>query len=606
MKKLMMCAMVAFAAFAAWADVITNTVVVVSNIYNNVYNVQTVTQRVQNTHFNYYFTNHETVVIHESHLISQTNKTVSLEVGNSYLIAASNQANRAAAAVGDARSFADASAGSASASASSAAASRSAAASECASALATINARINWFDQHSGETITQINYNTNIDIHVAQTIITNDFRHVPYDLDSNLEIDYNAFAMKAKGGTNCVYKITCPSGCAYDSGTSIGEGSFQMWFDRFELVNGKGKFWYKSNYDTGVPNNFSGRTWRFEWAYWYEGVWCVAIRQRRMSGGTVIENNLYEMTLTAGYPSASGKFNNRPSYMWAASNSTWGRMTTVSSSTAMGFVSSLEIRENVVHDLATLRESLTAMVQQSFDRLDALEDRVSGGEDSLSARIDTVSNAVDEISASVGELSDRMSAIESGSPHKYEHGGTTYNNVTVYSTPTDNGKVMLTPSSSSSYATASYLVTPNYRYPTTTASTWVFRPAYVDTDAFGLRIQYVCENITQISYSSSARTRMVVPEYLYWQNGYMYMKIKTFTDGVQDGSVVGRVADSSYPNSYSTAKTISKTSGENWSATSVATIKMNTQITPAGTAVWVPATPSAAITPIISWMVTGK
>lgn len=609
MKKTIACICILFGVLGVRADVRTNYVYVVSNIFNNVYTESIVTQKVKSSHTDFYYTNYVSVVTNVYQTTFRTNVSVNVDVSQTYVNAAANAASNALSFAS--QSAASASAAGSSASSASSAASRAAASAASASSAASdglqrINERINWFDLHSGETITQVNYNTNIDIHVAQTIVTNDFRHVPYDLDPNLEVNLNAFAMMGKGGTNNVYSMTCPSGCAYDSGTSIGSGTFRFWFDRFELVNGKGKFWYKSDYDTGVPNNFSGRTWRFEWAYWYEGVWHVAIRQRRMSGGTVVENNLYDMTLTGGYPSASGQFSNRPSYMWAASNSTWGRLTTVTYSTAMGYVDRLALKSNVEVAVAALSNYVASVIGTEVEaigtRLDDAETSIENHGTAIGQTGEDVVRLGEELEA----LSNRVVDIESGSPHAYEHGGTVYSRITVYNTARDSGKVSAVPSSSSYYAAASYKLTPNYRYPTTDVGTWTFVPAYVDTDANGLRLQYVPTEIKAIRYSSSS-SRYLVPEYLYWQNGYVYAKIKTYVNNeYDDGYVIGRVQDSNYPNNYTTGKTISRTSYNSWSSSSLGTIVGTSTISPAGSPVWFAETASPSIVPVISWMLTGK
>lgn len=151
------------------ASVKTNYVYVISNIYNQVFTENVVTQKVKNTHINYYFTNNVTTINKIYNATYKTNVSVNCDVSDQYVIAASNQANRASDFASNANSFAGAAASSAStagshassasASADNAAYQRTQAASECESALATINARINWFDEHSGDTITQINSN---------------------------------------------------------------------------------------------------------------------------------------------------------------------------------------------------------------------------------------------------------------------------------------------------------------------------------------------------------------------------------------------------------------------------------------------------------------
>jgi len=175
MKKIVLFVLLA-TALRGGADVITNHVYVVSNVFYHVYHENVVTQKVKNTHYNYYYTNNVSVVTNIYETTWRTNMSVNCDIGAQFLVAASNEVNRAESYVGTteglvaaAASNSTAAASSASAAAASATAaqnSRTSAASECAAALDQINARINWFDQHSGETITQVNITTNVVIDV--------------------------------------------------------------------------------------------------------------------------------------------------------------------------------------------------------------------------------------------------------------------------------------------------------------------------------------------------------------------------------------------------------------------------------------------------------
>ena len=170
MKKTIIAMWILLAGLNAKATVITNWVYVVSNIFHNVYTENVVTQKVKNTHANYYFTNTVSVVTNIYQTTFRTNINVNVIFDNfgPYVNAASN-------AAANAQSYANSSAASATAAgqsassaltaSSSAAASASAAQTYAQNGLNTINARINWFDQHSGETITMVNVTTNITIH---------------------------------------------------------------------------------------------------------------------------------------------------------------------------------------------------------------------------------------------------------------------------------------------------------------------------------------------------------------------------------------------------------------------------------------------------------
>lgn len=600
MKKLAVLALLSFSSLLASADTITNYVYVVSNLYFR--EVHEITNNVKNTHYNYYFTNNVSTIQNVYQVTYKTNVTYNVDVSNEAIARASSEADRAERAATNALSSVTAAAASATAagrSASQASSSASSAATSAANAanaanngINTINARINWFDQHSGERITVVNYNTNVDVHVAQTIITNDFRHVPYDLDPNLEVNLNAFAMMGKGGTNNVYSMTCPSGCAYDSGNSIGSGTFRFWFDRFELVNGKGKFWYKSDYDTGVPNNFSGRTWRFEWAYWYEGVWHVAIRQRRMSSGTVTENNLYDMTLTAGYPSASGTFANRPSYMWNASNSSWGKLTTVSSSTAMGYVDRLALRSSVDLAVEDMRSDLSVL------------------------RTD--------LGAFASDVSNRLDNIESGSPSVYvSPGGTRYANVIYYGTAQPNGKVAVT-TVGNYYASTEYRVVPCYGGDAS-SNYWIFEPAYVDTDANGLRLHYLPKSQKTIAAKTYNAGYLYVPRDFYWQNGVIYVVVDSFNGSTFSGRIRFKYSGTdanAYPNGLLSSSAGSSLGTSQYrsmtfdsregtimgTGTSISSFYLKTEqgkvLSSYDSVLWIPESPSMSQLAVVNWLAT--
>lgn len=170
MKKAI-AAVVLFFALAAQASVVTNYVYVVSNIFNNVYSTTVITQKVKSSHMDYYFTNYVSVVTNVYQTTFQTNIEVNVIFDNfePYVAAASNQANRASSFASTAASSATAASGSASsaaASAASAAVSSSAANAAATNGLARINERIDWFEEHSGETITNINISTTVNIHV--------------------------------------------------------------------------------------------------------------------------------------------------------------------------------------------------------------------------------------------------------------------------------------------------------------------------------------------------------------------------------------------------------------------------------------------------------
>ena len=593
MKKMMLALLVCLSALMLPADTITNYVYVVSNQYFR--QVREITNRVSTVTY-------------------KTNVTVSVDVSNAAIARAEYEADRAERAVENAESIADAAAASASAAASSASSAQASSqtaysyyqntASAAASGLNAINNRIAWFDQHSGETITVVNVQTNVnyDYHVAQTVVTNDFRHVPYDNDSGIEVDLNSLSVKAKGGTNNVYRVSAPGNAWGSSQTAVSY--FDMAFDRFELVDGKGKYWYKAAYWPTPYASGTCVTWRFLWACWIDGEWHVALDQETYSDGSKTDSAVYEMTLSASYPNGTGTLSNRPRYSWTSTS--FGNLSVISSSTNMMYVSRIALQSQVDSAIASLSSSVDRAIETSVaevgTRVGNAETEIDGHDTAIGQLNIDVAGLGNDIQA----LGNRVTEIETGSPHAYEHGGTVYQRITVYNVAQDSGKVSADPTSSSSYAAASYKLTPAYRYPTTDVGTWTFVPAYVDTDANGLRLQYVPTEIKAIRYSSSS-TRYLVPEYLYWQNGYVYVKIKTYVNSEYDnGYVIGSVQDSNFPNNYTTGKTVSRTSYNSWSSSSLGTIVGTSTISPAGSPVWFAGTASPSVVPIINWMQTGK
>ena len=183
MKKAIIAFSIFLAAFTAKADVITNYVYVVSNIFNNVYSESIITQKVKSTHTDYYFTNYVSIVtnVYLNQTTYQTNIEVNVIFDNfePWVIAASNYAANASSFADDAAQSATTANGSASTAAMHANTAWSAAhAAQDAETegLRRINERIAWFDEHSGETITNVNISTNLyfaEDSVARAGVTN-------------------------------------------------------------------------------------------------------------------------------------------------------------------------------------------------------------------------------------------------------------------------------------------------------------------------------------------------------------------------------------------------------------------------------------------------
>ena len=170
MKKALSIALMVICT-AASAAVQTNWVYVVSNIYIRTSEVRYVTNRVQNTHYNYYYTNNVTTITNIWTVNHTTNINYEVIFDNfgPWIEAASNQANRAASSATAASGFASEASGyatsagsyrsSAQTYAGNASASAAAAQRAADAGLSNINARIAWFDAHAGETITMVTTN---------------------------------------------------------------------------------------------------------------------------------------------------------------------------------------------------------------------------------------------------------------------------------------------------------------------------------------------------------------------------------------------------------------------------------------------------------------
>lgn len=197
MKKSIVALAIAFGAVGVKADVITNYVYVVSNIFNNVYSESIITQKVKSTHTDYYFTNYVSIVTNVYQTTFQTNIEVDVIFDNfePWVIAASNYAANASSYADDSAasaSSASSSASSANSAANRAAASASSASSYASDGLSRINARIAWFDEHSGETITNVNISTNLyfaEDSVARLGVTNNALAIATNADAIAALD---------------------------------------------------------------------------------------------------------------------------------------------------------------------------------------------------------------------------------------------------------------------------------------------------------------------------------------------------------------------------------------------------------------------------------
>lgn len=197
MKKLI-ASILALVAINASAYTVTNTVTIISNIYNRISEEHWITNNIKNTHVNYYYTNNIYTVTNKTLLVSQqnfvTNTTVNLDVSQQAIADARAQANRAEINATNALNFANSAARSATEGQGHSADAKGymdeaeyyaqQAESQASRVESTGNAQVNrvvgagnsvidqiddrqqWFEDHFGQMVT----NVNIDVTVATNI----------------------------------------------------------------------------------------------------------------------------------------------------------------------------------------------------------------------------------------------------------------------------------------------------------------------------------------------------------------------------------------------------------------------------------------------------
>lgn len=171
MKRLAVIAMFAFAAVAQARADVTNYVYMVTNIYVRVFETREVTNKVKNTHYNYYYTNNVTTItnIWTVNHITNINYDVVFDDFGPWIVAASNEANRASenavaaanqvTASANYATLAGSRASSAAASAAQASAYATRADNAVESGVSEINSLIAWFDLYMMEIGQEINSN---------------------------------------------------------------------------------------------------------------------------------------------------------------------------------------------------------------------------------------------------------------------------------------------------------------------------------------------------------------------------------------------------------------------------------------------------------------
>jgi len=548
MKKLIVSALVFGFALRALALVQTNYVYVVSNIYTQVFSENVITQKVKNTHYNYYYTNYVSVVTNVYQTTWRTNMTVSCEVGAQYLVAASNEANRASSYIGSVSNLAEvaSSAATAAGSAQSAAAasataaqnSRTSAASECASALAQINARINWFDEHSGETITMLTSNVTVNVNAQDWSYTytnaqgTAFDYVtvhPYGADGGATVAARSSSAYSTIGIRAWPRPRVSGGHTWDfypAYIDYDEKGMRLQYlpDTTKAIGYQDEH---GSYPNGkiVPEYF----------YWQSGY--IYFKVRVWENGAVVAWCLtrYQWNnwpTPIGYGGDTGTAMNLVSryYYGGSSMGTtlayfYSKTRTDSANTPIQFPMSPSASHN-----ATLEWMRNGPV------VSELQDQVAA----LSNQWATVSSDwtafYGAVSSSLADMSNTVANAVNGYPHAYTSpGGTTYSNIIYYDRATDDGKVAIT-TVGNYYPSLEYRVVPNYGG-NVTANYWIFEPAYIDTDANGLRLHYLPKEEKTITATTYNAGYKYVPRDFYWQGGVIYVEIDSYNGTTWSGRI---------------------------------------------------------------------
>ena len=255
--KFLTLALVAVALATAHADV-TNYVYTVSNIYIRTSEVRYITNRVQNTHYNYYFTNNVSTVTNVftvNHVTNYNYNVVNTNFGP-WITSASNQANRASSGAAAATNMANVAAGHATTAGSYSSSAQNYAAlaqsyknqaqsivndglssvnqrvsqfegtasgwentiqSRVRSGLDEINSRIDYFDMYAGKmvtnvylsgmTVTNINMNVSMTTNVNVSLTTN----LTYTTVTNVAMNYTTVTnvvMDYSSATNVNVTVT--------------------------------------------------------------------------------------------------------------------------------------------------------------------------------------------------------------------------------------------------------------------------------------------------------------------------------------------------------------------------------------------------------------
>lgn len=550
MKKAVLALGIILGMLSVKADVVTNYVYVVSNIFNNVYSTTVITQKVKSTHTDYYFTNYVSVVTNIHQTTFKTNIEVNVIFDNfePWVIAASNQAvNAASFAAASASNATDAaaSASSASSAASRAAASASSASAAASDGLNRINARINWFDEHSGETITMLTSNVYVNVNAQDWsyVYTNAagvaFNYVtvhPFGADGGATVAprsssaYSTVAIRAWPRPRAAGGYTWDFYPAY---IDYDENGMRLQY----LPDTTSPIPYQDehgSYPTGkiVPEYFywqSGYIY-FKVRVWVDGAvvsWCLT-RYQWNDWPTTIGyggDTGTAMELVSRYYYGGSSMGTTLAYFYSKTR-TSAANTPIEfpMSPSASYNATLEWMRNgpVVSDLQDQVAALSAewsVVSQSWETVRAEWTTLQG-----------------EVSAGLAEMSNTLANAVNGYPHAYTSpGGTAYSNIIYYDRATDDGKVAIT-TVGNYYASTEYRFVPNYGG-SATANYWTFTPAYVDTDANGLRLHYLPKEEKTITATTYNAGYKYVPRDFYWQNGVIYVVIDSFNGTTWSGRI---------------------------------------------------------------------
>jgi hypothetical protein len=199
--------------------------------------------------------------------------------------------------------------------------------------------------------------------------------------------------------------------------------------------------------------------------------------------------------------------------------------------------------------------------------------------------------------------------------------GTEYANIQYYPLGHVNGKVCATPGTGHT-AAQSILFAPNLQGASTfTDKAFEFRLSHVDSDEGGMRIHYVGRANQRLIWSyASGMDFVIVPRDFYWQGGHYYARVDAlyWSDSNSSYGFVGRftyrAASASFPDSVNA--TISDSTASAYQSMDVISyqgsqnLRYNTSgyyktqqggALPAGSPLWVPASPSPEQSEVIEW-----